>query len=107
MITFIAHMRVRPENAAAYEDLMTYVRDQTLANEPGVAWYSFARSAEVPDTWLVVEVYRDAAAHASHMATPWVTESIPKSRALVEGKFDIKQYTSPGVEPAVRRMKES
>jgi quinol monooxygenase YgiN len=107
MITFIAHMTVRPENAVAYEDLMTHVRDQTLAHEPGVAWYSFARSADVPDTWLVVEVYRDAAAHAAHMQTAWVIDSIPKSRALVDGRFDIKQYTSPGVEPAVRQMKES
>jgi quinol monooxygenase YgiN len=107
MITFIAHLKVRPENGPAFEALMTHVRDLTRAHEPGVAYYDFAKSADEPDTYLVVEVYRDAAAHASHMATAWVTESIPVSRSLVEGRFDIKQYTSPGTEPTVRRMKES
>lgn len=106
MITFIGHLTVRPENAPAFEALMTDVRDRTRANEPGVAFYHFAKSADVADTYVVVEVYRDAAAHAAHMETVWVTESIPKSRALVEGKFDIRQYVSPGTEPAVRRFKE-
>jgi quinol monooxygenase YgiN len=107
MITFIAHLRVRPENAPAFEALMTRVRDMTRANEPGIAYYDFGRSADEPGIYAVIEVYRDAAAHAAHMETPWVKESIPESRRLVEGKFDIKQYVSPGTAPAVRRMKES
>jgi quinol monooxygenase YgiN len=107
VITFIARMTVRPENAAAYEALMTRVRDLTRANEPGVAYYDFGKSADEPDVYVVVEVYRDAAAHAAHMEAPWVTESIPQSRALVEGRFDIRQYVSPGTAPAVRRMKEA
>jgi quinol monooxygenase YgiN len=107
MITFIAHLKVMPENGAAFEALMTYVRDMTCQHEPGVAYYDFGKSADEPDTYVVIEVYRDARAHAAHMETDWVTESIPQSRRLVEGRFDIKQYVSPGVEPAVRRMKES
>ncbi len=107
MITFIARMTVRPENAAAFEALLTEVRDLSRAQEPGVVDYDFGRSADVPDGYCVVEVYRDADAHAHHMAQPWVIESIPKSRAMVEGKFDITQYVSPGTQPAVRRLKES
>ena len=85
---------------------MTHVRDLTRAHEPGVIYYDFGKSADEPDIYLVIEVYRDAAAHAAHMETAWVKESIPESRRLVEGKFAIKQYVSPGTEPAVRRMKE-
>jgi quinol monooxygenase YgiN len=107
MITFIAHLKVRPENGPAFEALMTRVRDMTREHEPGVAYYDFGKSVEEPDTYVVIEIYRDAGAHAAHMETHWVTESIPQSRRLVEGKFNIKQYVSPGVEPAVRRMKES
>ena len=33
------------------------------------------------------------------MASPWVQDSIPKSIALVDGKFDIRQYVSGGCEP--------
>ena len=107
MITFIAHLTVRPENGPAFEALMAHVRDMTRRHEPGVAYYDFGKSVDEPDTYVVIEVYRDAGAHAAHMETDWVTESIPQSRRLVEGKFNIKQYVSPGVEPAVRRMKES
>ena len=39
------------------------------------------------------------AAQASHMATEWVKESLPVSMRLVTGKFDIKQYVTPGQEP--------
>jgi quinol monooxygenase YgiN len=107
MITFIAHLKVRPENGPAFEALMTHVRNMTRQHEPGVAYYDFGRSIDEPDTYLVIEVYRDAAAHAAHMKTDWVAESIPQSRLLAEGKFNIKQYVSPGAEPAVRQMKET
>jgi quinol monooxygenase YgiN len=106
MITFIAHLKVLPENGPAFEALLTHVRDSTRANEPGVVYYDFGKSADEPDIYFVIEVYRDEAAHASHMETPWVKDSIPESRRLVEGKFDIRQYVSPGTLPAVRRMKE-
>lgn len=104
MITFIARMKVRPENAPAYEALLAEVRDRTRANEPGVIYYDFGVSADAPGEYVVVEVYRDAAAHAAHMATPWVTASIPKSRELVDGGFDIAQYVSPGTKPAMRQF---
>jgi quinol monooxygenase YgiN len=105
MITFIAHLEVNPENAPAFEALVTRVRDATRQHEPGVAYYDFAKSVDEPNTFVVIEVYRDADAHAAHMLTDWVIESIPLSRALIEGKLNIKQYVSPGAEPAVRRMK--
>jgi quinol monooxygenase YgiN len=92
-------MRVLPENAAAYEQLMDEVRELTLSNEPGVKYYAWARSASEPDMSVVVEVYEDEKVHAAHMASEWVVNSIPRSRALVDGGFDIKQYVSPGQEP--------
>jgi quinol monooxygenase YgiN len=107
MITFIAHLKVRPENGPAFEALMTHVRDLTRQHEPGVAYYDFGKSVDEPDTYVVIEVYRDAGAQAAHMQTDWVAESIPLSRRLVEGKFNIKQYVSPGVAPAIRRMEET
>ena len=103
MITMIARMRVGEANAATYEALMTHVTAMTLQNEPGVAYYGWSKSADEPGTYLVVEVYRDSAAHAVHMASPWVQESLPKSKALVDGGFDIQQYVSEGTAPVVLR----
>jgi quinol monooxygenase YgiN len=99
MITMIAHMRVRAENAAAYEALMDEVAQQTLNNEPGVAYYAWSKSDSEPDTYVVIEVYENAEVHAAHMASPWVQASIPKSIVLVDGKFDIRQYVSGGSQP--------
>ena len=104
MIIFIAHLKVRPENGPAFEALMTHVRDLTRQHEPGVAYYEFAKSVDESDIYVVVEVYRDPEAHRAHMNTDWVIESLPKSRQLVEGKFNIKQYVSPGAEPAIRQI---
>lgn len=41
------------------------------------------------------------------LITDWVKSSIPKSTLLIEnGKYDIKQYVSPGTAP-VRRITSS
>ena len=101
----VARMRVSEANAAAYEALMTEVTAKTLENEPGVAYYAWAKSADELGAYLVVEVYRDSVAHAAHMASPWVVESLPKSKSLVDGGFDIQQYVSDGSEPVVLRHK--
>jgi quinol monooxygenase YgiN len=99
MITMVVHMRVKPENVAAFEAIVTSVRDQTRANEPGVIYYDFAKSVKEPDTYVAIEVYRDVAAQQSHMQTEWVKSSIPKTMRLIEGKVEVKQYVSPGAEP--------
>jgi quinol monooxygenase YgiN len=105
MITMIARMRVSPENAAEYEALLSHVAAMTLQHGPGVPYYAWARSADEPGTYVVIEVYENAEVHAAHMASPWVTESLPRSIALVDGGFDIQQYVSEGSEPVVLRHK--
>jgi quinol monooxygenase YgiN len=104
VITFIVHVQVRRENAPAYEALMTHVAAMSREHEPGVAYYEFARSVEDPDTYVVIEVYRNVEAHAAHMVSDWVREAMPVSARLIEGKPHIRQYVSPGSEPVRHRM---
>jgi quinol monooxygenase YgiN len=106
MITFIARIRVKPENAPAYEALMTHVAAMTNAHEPGVAYYAWSRSVDEPGLYLVVEVYRDVEAHAAHMSTDWVRESLPRSRALIDGRPEITQYGTPGSEAVPMHRKQ-
>jgi len=103
MITMIARMQVPPENAAEYEAIVIHVTQMSLEYEPGVVYYAWAKSADEPDVYLVVEVYRDEKAQAAHMATDWVQQSLPVSKRLVTGKFDIKQYVTPGQQPITLR----
>lgn len=104
MITFIAHLHVKPENAEAFEALLADVGAKSREHEPGIVYYDYARSVDEADTYLVIEVYRDAAAQAAHMATDWVRDSLPKSAALIEGKPHIRQYASRGAEPVRTRL---
>lgn len=106
MITFIAHLRVPAKNAQEFEDLMSYVTAMTLENEPGVAYYGFAKSVDEADSYVVVEVYRDQAACVAHGDTAWVRESVPKSLQLTEGMPQLAQYVSPGSEPVISRFED-
>lgn len=106
MITFIANLRVRGENAAAFEDLMTHVAAMTNANEPGVVYYAFAKRVDEPDSYVVVEVYHDQAACTAHGETEWVQKSIPKYLSLIEGMPKLVQYTSPGQEPVAAQFED-
>jgi quinol monooxygenase YgiN len=106
MITFIAHLRVPAVNVSAFEELMTTVATTTTANEPGVIYYGFARSVEEPDTYVVIEIYRDQEAVVAHGDTAWVRESVPKSLELIEGMPQLAQYVSPGVVPVESRFED-
>ena len=107
MITFIAHVRVAPENAAAFEALIGGVRDMTHENEPGVVFYEWSRSVDEADTYVVIEVYGDAQVHAAHMASPWVRDSLPNALKLMKQPPDIRQYVTPGTEPIPMRTGRS
>lgn len=104
MITMIAHLRVAPANAAAFEALMSHVAAETRAHEAGVVHYAWSRSVEEPGTYVVVEVYADAATHAAHMASAWVRDSLPRSLALIEGQPHVRQYVSGDSEPVRRTV---
>jgi quinol monooxygenase YgiN len=99
MITFVNHMRVPPENASAFEELLTHVAEMSNDREPGVVFYGYGRSVDDPDTYAVVEVYQNQAACASHGDTDWVKESVPKFMTLIEGATRLAQYVSAGTEP--------
>jgi quinol monooxygenase YgiN len=100
MITFITHLAVRPENAAAFEAIFTDLAAKIRQHEPGVTYYGFGRSANAPDTYMVIEVYRDEAAIQAHAATDYLAASMAATQPLVEpGSFDVRQYVSPGTAP--------
>ncbi len=85
---------------------MSHVTTATLKNEPGVVYYGFAKSVEEEDEYVVVEVYRDQDACATHGGSAWVTESVPKMLELTEGMPQLVQYVSPGADPVVSRFEE-
>jgi quinol monooxygenase YgiN len=96
-------LRVKPQHATAFEALMAHVVEMARKHERGVRYYECSKGVDEPGTYVVVEVYEDQQAHALHMASTWVKESLPHSMRLLDGKPDIKQYVSSGSAPAVRQ----
>lgn len=68
MLIVHVHVHVKPESLAAF-------RDATLANareslrEPGIARFDVCQQQDDPARFVLVEVYRDAAAPARHKET--------------------------------------
>lgn len=104
MITFVVHLQVKPENATAFEKLMTHVAAMSLEHEPGVMYYAFAKSVDEADTYVAIEVYQDQAAVAAHGEAEWVRNSVPESLRLIDGMPRIAQYVSPGTAPVISQF---
>jgi quinol monooxygenase YgiN len=99
MITYIVHLRVKPNRTRDFEALMSEVAARVHETEPDVLYYEFAISAADAATYVVIEVYRSREANAAHLALPWIIESLKKSGKMIEGVPDIRQYISPGTDP--------
>ena len=94
MLTFIVHVRVKPECLAEMDAVLGDFCRQVLKNEPGVLYFDFARSVDEPDTCVVIEVYRDLAAREAHGKTQWLKDSLVKAALLTAGAPLVRQYVS-------------
>ena len=68
---FIVHVQVqvKPEWVAAFQTA-TLANARASVQETGVARFDVVQQADDPTRFVLVEVYRDAAASAAHKATP-------------------------------------
>jgi quinol monooxygenase YgiN len=77
MMTVTAIQPVKPGQNARLEALM---KDLTIRvrQEPGCVTFEYFRARENPDSYLVIEQYRDQAALDVHLKTDYLQEFIPK-----------------------------
>lgn len=82
MSCIIATLRAKPGQSAALEKIL---REQVArtAEEEGTLVYELVRPVDRPDTLIVYERYRDSAAKAAHLATPYLAEAFRKVAPLV------------------------
>lgn len=63
------------------------------AHEPGVALYQCARACATPDSYVVIEVYRDEAAFTAHWQTDYLRPIQARTTALiVPGSLETRRY---------------
>jgi len=78
MLILHVHIHVKPEHLEAFQ-AATIENASHSRNEPGVVRFDFIRQTDDPTRFVLLEVYRDAAAQASHRETPhyhaWVAKA--------------------------------
>lgn len=95
MITYITHIRVSPENREAFEAVMAEMTRKVRDSEPGVVHYGCGKSTEDPESYVVIEIYRDEAAFKAHWKTDYIRPLLAKATPLmINNIFDSKRYES-------------
>lgn len=93
MKNIIATFRARPGCGVELEKIL---REQVrlTAAEPGAMVYDLLRDDANPDTLVVIERYRDAAAKASHLGTSYLAETIRQAVPLLVGEPELQHLAT-------------
>ena len=69
MLIVHVHILVKPESINAFKEA-TLANARSSLKEPGVVRFDVVQQQDDPARFILVEVYRDAAAAAAHKETP-------------------------------------
>jgi len=95
MILIVVKQPVRAKYA---DDWPALVEDFTTATraEPGNISFDWYRSAEDPNLWVLVEVFRDADAGEAHVQSAHFKEAMAQFPRLLAGVPEIIHVDAPG-----------
>jgi quinol monooxygenase YgiN len=79
MFDRIVTQRVTPGREAEFEALVRRLEAATLENDEGCVRYEWYR-ADIPQTFTLIERWRDGEAAAAHLRAPHVLAILPKLR---------------------------
>lgn len=90
MLIVHVHVHVKPECVEAFK-AATLVNARSSRLEPGVQRFDVLQQADDPTKFVLVEIYRDAAASTAHKETPhypvWRDTVAPM---MAEPRFSVK-----------------
>jgi quinol monooxygenase YgiN len=92
MIGIVATLKIQDGKAAEFEAAFKEAMDQVRANEPGNLFYSLVKSRSEPNTYKVLEGYKDEAAIAAHRDSAHYKALGPKVGPCVAGRPEIELY---------------
>lgn len=78
MIGVIATLKIQEGKAAEFEAVFRDLAKQVRANEPGNVAYQLTRSRTDPNTYKVLELYKDQEALTHHGGTDYFKAAGPK-----------------------------
>ncbi len=91
--TFIARMKIFPEKEAQYLEACERMEKAVAENEPGALIYKFYRLRE-PNSFAVIESFKDEAADEAHQASDHFKEIAPLMIECIDGGWS-REYLDP------------
>ena len=85
-------MKIKPGTEEAFESAFRELQANVKKNEPGAILYEFFKSREEPETYHVMEIYKDQAALDAHGKTAHFAAGGPKLGASMAGRPTIKIF---------------
>jgi quinol monooxygenase YgiN len=95
MILIVVKFRARPDQADQWLSLVDPFTRATRAEE-GNVMFEWSRSVEEPDTFVLVEGFRDAAAGAAHVGSDHFKNGIATMTGLIAETPHIINVEIPG-----------
>jgi len=92
MIGIVATLKVQEGKNAEFEAAFAEAMAQVRANEPGNLFYSLVKSRAEPNTYKVLEGYKDEAAIAAHRDSAHYKALGPKLGGCLAGRPDVELF---------------
>jgi quinol monooxygenase YgiN len=95
-IGVIATLRIQEDKTSEFETFFTELAGQVRANEPGNIAYQLTKSRSEPNTYKVLELYKDQDALTHHGGTDYFKAAGPKFAGVLGGRPDIEYLDGVG-----------
>jgi len=90
MIGVVATLKVQDGKNAEFEQIFRELSQQVRANEPGNVAYQLTKSRTDPNTYKVLEIYRDQDALAQHREMEHFKAAGPKLGGCLAGRPEVE-----------------
>lgn len=95
-IGVIATLRIQEGKAQEFETFFGELQQQVRANEPGNIAYQLTKSRTEPNTYKVLELYKDEDALKHHGGTPYFKAAGPKFMGVLGGAPEVEYLDGVG-----------
>jgi quinol monooxygenase YgiN len=96
MIGIVATLKVQEGKGPDFEAVFLELAGQVRANEPGNIFYQLTRSRTEPDTYKVLELYKDQAAVEAHGQSDHFKTIGRKMGAFIAGRPEVEHLDAVG-----------
>ena len=90
-IGIVATLKVQGGKNAEFEAIFADLAKQVRANEQGCLMYQLTRSQSDPNTYKVLELYRDAESLTQHGQSDYFRAAGPKLGPCLAGRTEIER----------------